>query len=89
MDLALALTSGRSLQTALLVIPLIVILGWIIDRPLTLRFQGFEVAATFGSTIIVNNLIDDGSSNWLQGALLVGTFLIVAVASFFVTEGSS
>ena len=88
MDLSLALTVGRSLQTALLVTPLTVIIGWIIGKDLILQFQGFEVAATFGSTIIVNYLIADGKSNWLQGVLLVSTFLIVAVAAYFIPDNA-
>ena len=64
MDLCLALTVGKSLQTALLVTPLIVIVAWWIHVGLTLVFSGFEVAALFASTIIVNSLIADGRSNW-------------------------
>lgn len=58
-------------QTSLLVIPFIVILGWIIDRPITMLFDPLECVALFFSALIVNYVVQDGRSNWLEGMILI------------------
>jgi Ca2+:H+ antiporter len=65
MDLSLALTLGRCMQLALMVIPLIVLLGWMmgIDE-MTMQFDTFPVLVLFASTVVVTFVIQDGRSNW-------------------------
>lgn len=57
MDLAIGVAIGSSMQIALLVTPFLVILGWIIGQPMTLRFETFETVVFFLSVIITNYLI--------------------------------
>lgn len=60
MDLAIGVAIGSSLQIALLVLPLMVIIGWIgLGQPqdMTLNFDGFQIAVLFISIILVNYLI--------------------------------
>lgn len=57
MDLAIGVAIGSSMQIALLVTPFLVILGWIIDQPMTLRFESFETVVFFLSVLITNYLI--------------------------------
>ncbi len=66
MDLAIGVAIGSSMQIALLVTPFLVILGWIIDRPMTLRFEAFETVVFFLSVLITNYLIAVSLSlfNW-------------------------
>jgi Ca2+:H+ antiporter len=73
MDLAINVAIGSSLQIALFVTPFLVILGWIIGQPMTLHFQGFETVVFFLSVLVVNYLIQDGKSNYLEGAMCLGT----------------
>ncbi|KAI9850165.1 MAG: hypothetical protein M1838_006010 [Thelocarpon superellum] len=82
MDLAIGVAIGSSLQIALLVTPFLVILGWIMDRQMTLHFETFETVVFFLSTTTVNYLIQDGKSNYLEGAMLIGTYVIIALAFF-------
>lgn len=83
MDLAIGVAVGSSLQIALFVTPFMVIIGWIIDVPMSLYFSTFETAILFVSVFISNLVILDGESNWLEGAMLLGTYLIVALAFFY------
>ncbi|KAK3828696.1 MAG: Ca2+ transporter [Benniella sp.] len=83
MNLAISVAIGSSMQVALFVTPLLVILGWIIDEPMTLFFNTFETCVMFVSVLIVNYLIQDGESNWLEGVMLLSTYLIIAVAIYF------
>ena len=51
---------------------------------MTLELDGFSVAATFVSILIVSYVVQDGRSNWLVGALLVKIYVIVALAAYFI-----
>ncbi|KAH8722636.1 Sodium/calcium exchanger protein-domain-containing protein [Phaeosphaeriaceae sp. PMI808] len=82
MDLAINVAVGSSLQIALFVTPFLVILGWIMGKSMTLRFEGFETIIFFISVLIVNYLIQDGKSNYLEGAMCVGIYAIIAFAFY-------
>ena len=72
MNLALGVAIGSSMQIALFLTPFLVILGWAIGQPMTLHFQGFETIVFFLSVLVVNYLIQDGKSNYLEGAMCLG-----------------
>ena len=44
MDLALGIAVGSSTQIALFVAPLLVMISWVIGRPMSLVFNAFELA---------------------------------------------
>lgn len=86
MDLAIGVAVGSSMQIALLVLPLMVVLGWIIGKDdMTLYFDGFQIAMLFVSILLVNYLIQDGKSHWLEGVLLMILYVIIAVAAWYVS----
>ena len=81
MDLAIGVAVGSSMQIALLVLPFIVVLGWILGHDeMNLSFDGFQVAVIFVAVLLVNYLISDGKSHWLEGVLLQCLYLIIAVS---------
>jgi Ca2+:H+ antiporter len=81
MDLAIGVAVGSSMQIALLVLPLIVVLGWILGHDeMNLSFDGFQIAVLFVAVLLVNYLIADGKSHWLEGVLLQCLYLIIAVS---------
>ena len=65
MNLAIGVAIGSSMQIALLVIPFVVVLGWILgNENMNLAFDGFQVAILFVAVSLINYLIQDGKSNW-------------------------
>ena len=88
MDLAIGVAIGSSMQIALFVTPFLVILGWIIHQPMTLNFEGFETVVFFLSVLVVNYLIQDGKSNYLEGCMCIGTYIIIAIAFYVYPEDS-
>ncbi|EAW08298.1 putative calcium ion transporter Vcx1 [Aspergillus clavatus NRRL 1] len=82
MDLAIGVAVGSSLQIALFVTPFLVILGWIMNVEMTLNFHIFETVAFFISGLVVTFLIQDGKSNYLEGGLCLGMYLILALAFY-------
>lgn len=83
MDLALGVALGSSIQIALFVTPVIVLLAWILDKNMTLYFSLFETISLFVSAFIVNFLVLDGRSNYLEGVLLIAAYVIIALAAFY------
>ena len=86
MEFAMAVSYGSSLQVALFVAPLLVIVAAVIGQPLTLVFNPLEVVAVALAVGISALVAIDGESNWLEGALLVLVYLILA-GSFFELPG--
>ena len=83
MDLSVGIAIGSSIQIALFVAPLMILLGWALAVPLTLQFGMFETLATFLAVLVTNFIIQDGESNWLEGAMLLVTYAIIALAFLF------
>jgi Ca2+:H+ antiporter len=84
MDLALTITQGSSMQIALLIAPLVVIISYVWPQPLDLIFTPLEVAAVALSLLIVSLVTSDGESNWFEGLLMLALYGIIAVTFFFV-----
>lgn len=84
MDLSINIALGSSIQIALFVTPLMVMLGWAIGVEMSLYFSLFETVALFASAFVVNYLMIDGRSNWLEGTLLIAAYVIIAISAFFI-----
>ncbi|KAF3768045.1 Calcium/proton exchanger, partial [Cryphonectria parasitica EP155] len=83
MDLAIGVAVGSSMQVALFIIPLLVVIGWGMGMDdMNLSFDIFQVAILFVSVLLVNYLIGDGKSHWLEGMLLMCLYLIIATCSW-------
>jgi Ca2+:H+ antiporter len=83
MDLSLSIALGSSLQIALFVAPVLVFVSLVLGHPLTLEFNGFEMIGLTVASVIAAFVSLDGESNWLEGAMLLAVYLIVALAFFF------
>jgi Ca2+:H+ antiporter len=83
MELALNVVMGSTLQISLFVAPVLVLLGLVMNRPLSLTFNLFEVATVIVTIMIANGITRDGESNWFEGVQLLITYAIIAVAFFF------
>jgi Ca2+:H+ antiporter len=84
MDLSLEIALGSSLQIALFVAPVLVFVSLLFGKELTLIFNQFELLALIGAVAISSLVASDGETNWLEGAQLLGVYVILAVAFFFI-----
>jgi Ca2+:H+ antiporter len=73
---------GPSIQTALLNAPLVVIVGWCLGKDMDLNFEIFMVVLLVLAILVVGNFLRDGKSNYLEGALAVMVYVIIAVAAW-------
>ncbi|WP_017655856.1 calcium/proton exchanger [Fortiea contorta] len=83
MDLSVSVAMGSSLLVALLVAPILVIVGQAIGQPMDLSFELFEVVAVTIAVAVANLISLDGRSNWLEGVLLLATYIILGAAFYF------
>ncbi|KAI0661629.1 Sodium/calcium exchanger protein-domain-containing protein [Cubamyces menziesii] len=83
LTLSISVAVGSTIQTALFVIPVMVVLGWIIDKPLALLFDPFESVVLYISVHTMGYVVADGKSNWLEGVILVCLYVVIAVTFWF------
>jgi Ca2+:H+ antiporter len=83
MDFSMAVSLGSSLQVALLVTPILVFLGPLLGTPLDLVFTPLELVSLGAAVVVTAFIALDGESNWLEGAMLCGVYIIAALTFFF------
>ncbi|NPV57657.1 MAG: calcium/proton exchanger [Anaerolineae bacterium] len=82
MDLSVEISLSSSLQVALFVSPLLVFISLLMGNPLTLVFNNFELISLGAAVMIAVLVAMDGESNWLEGAALLGVYLILGIGFF-------
>jgi Ca2+:H+ antiporter len=81
MDLAVNIAIGSSVQIAIFVAPLLVILSFVIGPgPMPLVVNGLELGALLLAVLIANQVTSEGESNWFEGILLLTVYAIVGVS---------
>ena len=83
MDLSLNVAVGSSLQIALFVGPLLVIIGAFMGQPMDLDFNDFELLSVVVAVLVANSISSDGRSNWLEGTLLLATYTVIGLSFYF------
>jgi Ca2+:H+ antiporter len=85
MGLVMSICVGSSIQVGLVLAPLLVLIGWASGHPMTLVFPGvLDLFAIAGATFATRSIAADGETNWFEGLLLVGVYVLLALAFYFV-----
>lgn len=85
MSMAMSITVGSSIQVALLVAPLLVLLSYFLGRPMNLVFANpLELIAIASVAFSVNAIAQDGESTWFEGVLLLAVYALFVLAFYFV-----
>jgi Ca2+:H+ antiporter len=85
MDLSIGIALGSSIQIALFVAPLLVILSLFVGpHQMNLSFSRALIIALFLSVILGAMVAGDGRSNWYKGIQLLMVYLIIAMMFYFV-----
>ncbi|MEI7745335.1 MAG: cation transporter, partial [Chloroflexota bacterium] len=77
-----AMSWQLTLMVVLFVAPVLVLIGLVVGQPMDLVFHPLEVAAVAVAVGISALVALDGESNWLEGALLMLVFGILAISFF-------
>ncbi|CAL8470121.1 g9663 [Coccomyxa elongata] len=86
MDLAIGVALGSSIQIAIFVLPVMVLVGWAIGRPFLLDFEPFAALVLTLSVIHTYFVSADGNSNWLMGVQLISTYILIALLYLFMRD---
>jgi len=86
MDLALGVAVGSSTQIALFVIPCSILCGYYYDQPMDLDFSVFDTTCQMLTVFLVSQVLSNGSTNWLHGAMLVTVYIFIAVQTLYIKE---
>ncbi|HJU60669.1 MAG TPA: calcium/proton exchanger [Candidatus Binatia bacterium] len=88
MDLSLSIAIGSSVQVALFVAPLLVLVSYAVGpRPMDLAFSGGLVLTIILAVWITGQVAGDGRSDWLRGVQLLAVYLILALV-YLLAPGS-
>jgi Ca2+:H+ antiporter len=86
MGLVVSITVGSTIQIAMVVAPLLVIVSYLMGRPMNLVFSNpIELIAVAGSAFIVNSIAQDGETTWFEGVMLLAVYVLFGMAFFLVT----
>ncbi|HKM63825.1 MAG TPA: calcium/proton exchanger [Acidisphaera sp.] len=84
MDIAFGMCVGSALQIALVIAPVLVLVSYAIGHPMTLVFSSpLDLFAIASAAFIVRAIAADGETNWYEGFLLVGVYVLFALGYFF------
>ncbi|MFM7426499.1 MAG: calcium/proton exchanger [Elainella sp.] len=83
MNLTVATITGDSLIVMLFVAPVLVLVGQALGQPIDLNFDSFEVIAIAIAVTVANLISFSGRSNWLDGSLLLATYIVLGVAFYY------
>jgi Ca2+:H+ antiporter len=88
LDVSIQIALGATIQIALLVAPALVMLSFLIGKPMDLVIhRPLELAGLVGASLITASVCRDGETNWLEGAMLLGVYLLLGVAFFYLPVG--
>jgi Ca2+:H+ antiporter len=83
-DLAINIAIGSAAQVALFVGPVLVIVSFFVGpAPLSLVFNGFELAGLVLAVIIASHIAGQGESTWFEGLMLLALYAVLVAAFLF------
>jgi Ca2+:H+ antiporter len=82
-NMALAHVLGATIQTSLFNGPLVVLVGWAVNKQMDLNFDLFNIIVLIMAILVVGNFLRDQKSNYLEGSLCVIVYINIAVAAFY------
>jgi len=86
MGLVMGICVGSTVQVALLLAPVLVLISYFMGRPMNLVFSNpLELIAIVGAVLAVNAIAADGETTWFEGVLLVAVYCLFGLAFFFAT----
>ncbi|WP_257351743.1 calcium/proton exchanger [Pseudalkalibacillus decolorationis] len=82
MDIAVEIAVGSTLQIAMFVAPLLVLLSLLFPTPMALVFTVPELVSMVLAVLLTNSIANDGDTNWFEGATLLAAYLIMGVGFY-------
>ena len=89
LDLTVGIAMGSSIQIALFVAPMLVLVsGFIAPQPLELSFTRAELGTLLLGVLVGAIIAGDGRSHWYKGAQLMLMYAMIAILFYFLPEAA-
>ena len=85
-ELVMAATVGSTIQMVLFVAPMLVFTGLFVGESMNLSFSMFEVVSIVLAIIIAREIINAGKATWIEGLMLLATYLILAIGFYHLPD---
>ncbi|XP_078177782.1 vacuolar cation/proton exchanger 1a-like isoform X1 [Carex rostrata] len=79
LDITLGVALGSATQIAVFVVPLSVIVAWIMGVDMDLDFKLMETGSLLMTILVTALVLQDGTSNYMKGAILLFCYAVIAV----------
>jgi Ca2+:H+ antiporter len=77
-EFAISVIVNSPLQIALVLAPALVLLSLLTTTAFTLVFAPMLVVSVVLTVLVVTMVVSDGESTWLEGAMLMGLYFMIA-----------
>jgi Ca2+:H+ antiporter len=82
MDIAVEIAVGSTLQVAMFVAPILVLVSLLMPKPMALVFTIPELVAMVTAVFLTIAVSNDGESNWFEGLTLIAAYLIMGIGFY-------
>ncbi|MFJ5772372.1 calcium/proton exchanger [Psychrobacillus sp. NPDC093180] len=82
MEVSVEIAVGSTLQVAMFVAPVLVIVSLFMPQTMALVFTWPELVAMVTAALLVINVSGDGESNWFEGLLLFAAYIIMGIGFY-------
>ena len=82
-DISLEIAVGSSMQIAMFVSPVLVLVSFAIGQPMLFVYAPFEVVAILTAILLSLYVFQDGKTYWLEGVLLLFCYIVLGVSFFY------
>lgn len=82
MDVAVEIAIGSTLQVAMFVLPVLVIISLFFEQSMPLLFSWQELIAMVSSVLLMVVISNDGESNWFEGLTLLAAYVIMGIGFY-------
>ncbi|WP_246056122.1 calcium/proton exchanger [Alteribacter natronophilus] len=83
-EVSIEIAIGSCIQIAMFVLPLLVLLSFAFGNPMPLVFSFQELIAMVLAALLSIVMINDGDTNWFEGATLLAAYLIIGIGFYLV-----
>ena len=82
MDVAVEIALGSTLQITMFVAPILVLISLFFPVTMPLVFTTPEIVAMVASVLLTIVIINDGESNWFEGATMLAAYIIMGIGFY-------
>ena len=82
MDIAVEIAVGSTLQVAMFVAPVLVLVSFLFEKQMPLVFTLPELVAMVLSVFLMIVITNDGETNWFEGLTLIAAYLVMGIGFF-------